>query len=157
MPFCFAVTKPNRVISPKLNCKRLSQNGYGSKSVTLGMHRPSVKISNTNSSKRVKIYDMQINWFWVVSTNTQSLGKSCKIDMSKFNPNSIQNSAKVSTQELITSTEGPRGRTKAYEHRVWKRVHVSSWVELSPLLIRQERQVRAWLMGSGQSNNGEME
>ena len=72
-------------------------------------------------------------------------------------PNSIQNSSKVSTQIIMTRTESPRGRTRAYEHRVWKRALVSSWVEMSPLPFRQERQVRARLIGSGQLNNGEME
>ena len=41
-----------RVINPR-KAIRLSQNGYGSKLVTLGMHRPSVKISN---EFRVKIW-----------------------------------------------------------------------------------------------------
>ena len=150
MPFVFARTKLNRVINPKLNCKRLGPNGYGSKLVTLGMHRPK-RENHKNEFKQKSQNLWHANELILTCINKYKVQGNHASWHVQIQPKIL----KKSTQGLYTSTEGPRGRTEACEHRVWKRVHVSSWVELSPLPFCQGRQSRTRLIGSGQSNSGE--
>ena len=59
-PFCLFFTKKRmlrRVIKPR-KAIRLSQNGYGSKLATLGMHRPSMKIKTNSQST----FGQKENW-----------------------------------------------------------------------------------------------